>query len=160
MSVLVEASTRNSLLRRTWRRTWAALVAAWGALTGLAPHVLHHVGPLAGAALLAGTAGTLLFGAIGFVAATPFLVRLHRRFGTWRAPAMALAVFAAMFSLSSFVIGPAISGRDEQPPPGIEQQDHEQHHDLVAAWRTLLEPTAPVLPKYPGRVWSNRKEER
>jgi len=127
MSVLAEAAVRESVLRRTLRRTWAALVAAWGALIGLAPHVLHHVGPLAGAALLAGTAGTLLFGAIGFVAATPFLFRLYRRFGTWRAPALALAVFAVMFSLSSFVIGPAISGSDEPPRPGIEE-NHEQHH--------------------------------
>ena len=128
MSVLLESAFRESMLRRVPRRAWAALVAAWGAVIGLAPHVLHHVGPLAGAALLAGTTGTLLFGAIGFVAATPFLIRLHRRFGTWRAPAIALAVFATMFLLSSFVIGPAISGSDEPPPPGSGQQDHEQHH--------------------------------
>ncbi len=32
-------------------RVWATLVAAWGIAAGLAPHVLHHVGPLAGAAL-------------------------------------------------------------------------------------------------------------
>lgn len=128
MSVLVEAAVRRSLLRRTLRRAWTALVAAWGAAIGLAPHVLHHVGPLAGAALLAGTTGTLLFGAVGFVAAVPFLIRLHRRFGTWRAPAIALAVFAVMFSLSSFVIGPAISGGDEPSRPGVEQDDHEQHH--------------------------------
>jgi hypothetical protein len=61
--------------------------------------VLHHIGPLAGAALLAGAAGTALFAAIGFVAAVPFLLRLHRRFQSWRAPAIALAVFAAMFSV-------------------------------------------------------------
>lgn len=128
MSVLLESAFRESMLRRVPRRAWAALVAAWGAVIGLAPHVLHHVGPLAGAALLAGTTGTLLFGAIGFVAATPFLIRLHRRFGTWRAPAIALAVFAIMFSVSSFVIGPAIAGGDEPAAPGIEQQDHGQHH--------------------------------
>ena len=106
------------------------MVALWGAFIGLAPHVLHHVGPLAGAALLAGAAGTFLFAAIGFVVTIPFLLRLHRRFRTWRAPAIALAVFAAMFSLSSFVIGPAISGGDSPATqPGIERlSGHEQHH--------------------------------
>jgi hypothetical protein len=108
-------------------RLWAAALAGWGAFTGALPHVLHHVGPLAGAAVLAGATGRVLFAAIGFVAAIPFLRRLHRRFGTWKAPAVALAVFAAMFSLSSFVIGPAVAGADT--PPGIEQRDHDEHHD-------------------------------
>ena len=116
--------------RRFAARLWSGVVAAWGAFIGLVPHVLHHVGPLAGAALLAGAGGTVLFAAIGFVAAIPLLLRLYRRFGTWRAPAIAVAVFAAMFSLSSFVIGPAISRGDDTPAsPRIEQQDrHEQHH--------------------------------
>ena len=115
-------------LRTATGRLWSALVAAWGVFIGLLPHVLHHVGPLAGAALLAGTGGTVLFAAIGFVAAIPFLLHLQRRFATWRAPAIALAIFAAMFSLSSFVIGPAISGGDAPAQPGIEQDGHEQHH--------------------------------
>jgi hypothetical protein len=115
-------------LRTATGRLWSALVAAWGVFIGLLPHVLHHIGPLAGAALLAGAGGTVLFAAIGFAAAIPFLLRLHRRFATWRAPAIALAIFAAMFSLSSFVIGPAISGGDESSRPGIEQDGHEQHH--------------------------------
>ena len=109
-------------------RVWAAVLAAWGGFIGLLPHVLHHVGPLAGAALLAGAAGRALFAAIGFVAAIPFLRRLRLRFGTWRAPAIALAIFAAMFSLSSFVIGPAISGGDAPARPGIEEDGHDQHH--------------------------------
>ena len=109
-------------------RVWSGLLAVWGGFIGLLPHVLHHVGPLAGAALLAGTGGTLLFAVIGFVAAIPFLVRLYRHFGTWRAPAIALAIFVAMFSLSSFVIGPAISGGDGPRRPGVEQNGHEQHH--------------------------------
>ena len=109
-------------------RAWSAAVALWGGFIGLLPHVLHHVGPLAGAALLAGATGRTLFAAIGFVAAIPFLRRLHRRFQTWRAPAIALAVFAVMFSLSSFVIGPAISGEDGPARPGIEQSGHDQHH--------------------------------
>lgn len=110
-------------------RVWGGVLAAWGAFIGLLPHVLHHVGPLAGAALLAGAGGTVLFAAIGFVASIPFLLRLHRRFRTWRAPAIALAVFAAMFSLSSFVVGPAISGGDStREQPGIEQRGHDEHH--------------------------------
>lgn len=111
-------------------RLWSGVLAAWGAVIGLLPHVLHHVGPLAGAALLAGAAGTALFAAIGFVAAIPFLLRLHRRFATWRAPALALAVFVAMFSLSSFVIGPAISGGGGSGQPQIEQDGggHASHH--------------------------------
>jgi len=112
-------------------RLWSAILAVWGGFIGLLPHVLHHVGPLAGAALLAGATGRVLFAAIGFVAAAPFLRRLHRRFATWKAPALALAVFAAMFSLSSFVIGPAIAGGDESPPakPGVQQPaGHAQHH--------------------------------
>ncbi|MBI4171808.1 MAG: hypothetical protein HY511_03530 [Actinobacteria bacterium] len=112
-------------------RLWSAALAVWGGFIGLLPHVLHHVGPLAGAALLAGAMGRALFAAIGFVAAIPFLLRLHRRFRTWKAPVIALAVFAAMFSLSSFVIGPAIAGGEESPPaqPGIEQPaGHAQHH--------------------------------
>lgn len=112
-------------------RVRAAAAAAWGAVTGVAPHVLHHVGPLAGAALLAGATGTLLFGAIGLAAAVPFLLRLHRRFGSWRAPAVALAVFVAIFSLSTFVIGPAIRGGDDADAPGIQQPGgggHAGHH--------------------------------
>lgn len=109
-------------------RVWSAVLAAWGAFIGLLPHVLHHVGPLAGAALLAGATGRVLFAAIGFVAAIPFLRRLHRRFQTWKAPAIALAVFAAMFSLSSFVIGPAIAGGDAPARPGIEMDGHAEHH--------------------------------
>ena len=111
-------------------RTWGVIAAVWGGFSGLLPHVLHHVGPLAGAALLAGAGGQALFAAIGFVAAVPFLLRLHRRFGNWRAPAIALAVFAAMFALSSLVIGPAISGGgDAKTPPGVERPaDHASHH--------------------------------
>lgn len=35
-------------------RLWGSLVAFFGAVTGVAPHILHHAGPLAGAALFAG----------------------------------------------------------------------------------------------------------
>lgn len=129
MSVLTEVTPRERLYRRASRRAWAGLVAAWGAVIGLLPHVLHHVGPLAGAALVAGAGGTLLFAAVGFIAGIPFLLRLYRLFHTWRAPLLALAIFAAMFSLSSFVIGPAISGGNEPAQPGIERPaGHESHH--------------------------------
>ena len=120
-------SERRSVLGRAW----SAVLALWGGFIGLLPHVLHHVGPLAGAALLAGAGGTALFAAIGFVASIPFLLRVRRKFGTWRAPAIALAIFAAMFSLSSFVIGPVLTGGDEPatPQPGIEQPaGHDGHH--------------------------------
>ena len=109
-------------------QVWGALVAVWGGLVGLVPHVLHHIGPLAGAALLAGATGRALFAAIGFVAAIPFLRRLHRRFKSWRAPAIALAIFAAMFALSSFVIGPVIADSSDATPSPSGQQGHEQHH--------------------------------
>lgn len=117
--------------RSALERMWSGIVGVWGGLIGLVPHVLHHVGPLAGAALLAGVGGTALFAGIGLLAAIPFLLRLHRRFRTWRAPAIALAVMAAMFSLSSFVIGPAISGDGEPASrqPAIEKPaGHDGHH--------------------------------
>jgi hypothetical protein len=84
------------------------------------------VGPLAGAAFLAGAAGTALFGVVGLVAAIPFLLRLYRRFATWLAPAVAVLVFAAMFSLSSLVVAPALTGGDDAPAE--EELDHERHH--------------------------------
>ena len=109
-------------------RLWSGVLALWGAVTGVAPHVLHHVGPLAGAALLAGATGRLLFAAIGFVASIPFLLRLHRRFATWKAPALALAVFVVMFSLSTFVIGPAITGGGSDTPSQEQPGGHMGHH--------------------------------
>ena len=118
------------------RRVWLALSAAWAAFTGLLPHVLHHAGPLAGTALFAGVGGSLLFFAIGLVVAIPFLRRIHRRFGTWRAPAIALALFAIVFSISTFVIAPAITASDgggRASATGSPSQPalsaHEAHHE-------------------------------
>jgi len=108
------------------QRIWSVVVAAWAAVTGIAPHVLHHVGPLAGTALVAGAGGQVLFGAVGFVATIPMLLRLHRRFGTWVAPAIALGVFAAVFSFSTFVIGPRISGPGEPANP-VSATGHDAH---------------------------------
>ncbi len=119
-------------------RAAAVISSAVAAILGIAPHVLHHAGPLAGAALLAGTAGALLFGAIGLVAAIPFLLRVRRRCGNWRVPGALLALFAAVFSISTFVIGPALSGSDsattskpttEQVAPGTPaKESHDAHH--------------------------------
>lgn len=80
------------------------------AIAGVAPHVLHHVGFLAGVGFVSGATGTALFAVLGFALALPFLFRLRKRFGTWLAPAIAFAVMAAAFAVSAFVIGPAISG--------------------------------------------------
>lgn len=110
-------------------RAWSAVLAAWGAVLGVLPHVLHHVGPLAGAALLAGAGGRILFAAIALVVSIPFLLRIHRRFRTWLAPAIALAAMTVAFSLSSFVIAPLITGGSNSTKPGIEQPaGHESHH--------------------------------
>jgi hypothetical protein len=116
-------------VRSTRQTIWGWVTGFVATLSGLAPHVLHHVGLLAGVALVAGTKGTILFGLIGFVVSIPFLLRLRRRFGTWRAPVIGLVVFAVMFSLSAFVIGPAISGQSStsgQTP--AQQVDHSSHH--------------------------------
>ena len=109
---------------------WQTVVGAIGLITGLLPHVLHHIGLLAGTALVAGSGGTALFGALGFLASIPMLVRLYRRFGSWIAPALGLLVFGGMFSLSAFVIGPAISstGADVTPGP-VPTVDHTGDHN-------------------------------
>jgi predicted PurR-regulated permease PerM len=116
----------------TWRdrlrATWNALVGGIGMAMGLLPHILHHVGFLAGTALVAGSGGTSLFGALGFLFSVPMLLRLRRRFGTWHAPAIALLIFAAMFSLSAFVIGPAISGGGNATPTSVPGTGHLGHH--------------------------------
>jgi len=113
---------------RPRRTAWTVVTGALGAVGGLAPHVLHHVGPLVGTALVAGAGGTALFGVLGLALSVPMLLRLHRRFRSWWAPGIALAVFTAMFLVSSLVIGPLISGSDR---PLIEQgvSDHVSHHE-------------------------------
>lgn len=112
-------------------RLWGAVVAGWAVVTGVAPHVLHHVGPLAGAALLAGFGGQAIFFALGLVLSLPMLRRLYRRFGGLVAPAVAVVAFATVFTFSSLVIAPLLTGSDDSPPaaPGIEQRSgHESHH--------------------------------
>ena len=111
---------------------WSAVTAFIAAVMGVAPHVLHHLGLFAGAAFAVGVGGNLLFGALGLLLSIPLLRRLYRRFGTWRAPATAIAVFAVMFSASAFLIGPAISGSASadsvQSPSPATPVDHEIHH--------------------------------
>ena len=110
----------------------SALSAVVAAISGIAPHVLHHVGPLAGTALLAGTGGTILFGVAGFALSIPMLLRLRRRFGTWLAPAVASTVFLAVYLFSSLVVGPAVigaaPGSDAVPVETPVPSDHEVHH--------------------------------
>jgi hypothetical protein len=123
---------------RAFRERVAAIVSSGvAAVLGLAPHVLHHAGPLAGTALLAGTGGVLLFGAVGFVAAIPFLLHVHRRCGNWRVPGALLALFVVVFSISTFVIGPAMSGEssatsksttNQTAPANPATGGHNDHH--------------------------------
>ena len=111
---------------------WNAVCAAIGTITGLLPHVLHHIGLLAGAALVTGVVGNVAFAAVGLLLSIPLLRRLYRRFGTWKAPAIALTLFAVMFALSAFVIGPAISNRAPADNPAPVRtptpSDHSSHH--------------------------------
>ncbi len=112
--------------QRLLSRAWNGLVALWGVITGLAPHVLHHVGPLAGGALLSGATGRATFAVVALVVSIPLLLRLRRRSQSWVAPAIALVVFVVMFLLSSLVVGPAIT-TDE--PDGVQPNEHEERHD-------------------------------
>lgn len=99
--------------------------AVAGAILGLVPHVLHHIGLVAGAALVTGAAGNTLFFIVGVVFSIPLLRRLHRRFASWWAPAIAVAIFAGLFTLSATVIGPAITG---EPGSDTPTPVHTGHH--------------------------------
>lgn len=99
-------------------------------MLGLAPHVLHHVGFIGGTAFVTGAGGNALFYVIGLALSVPMLRRIHRRFGTWVAPALAVAVFTAVFLLSALVVGPAITGDDPAPraPTPVPTERHTEHH--------------------------------
>ena len=112
-------------------RLWGGVTAAIAALSGLAPHVLHHVGPIAGAALVGGAAGTALFAVLGFALSVPFLLRLRRRFASWRPPLVALLIFGVVFTFSTLVVGPAISGEGGSPTTPAAPTTpagHSEHH--------------------------------
>ena len=102
-----------------------------GVVSGVAPHVLHHVGPLAGAAFLAGAGGTILFGLAGFALSVPMLLRLRRRFGTWAAPAVASALFTGIYLVSALVVGPALTTNPitlDAPASSPLPSGHTEHH--------------------------------
>lgn len=113
-------------------RPLAGGVGVGGLVTGAAPHVLHHIGLVAGASLLAGTAGTVLFGALGLLAAVPVLVTVRRRTGGWLLPGASLVLFAALFALSSLVLAPLLtgarsSGDPHRPLPAAGEEPHQGH---------------------------------
>ena len=116
------------------RAGWAGFRAAVGALLGLAPHVLHHVGIVAGTALLAGVWGNLAFYVVGLLLSIPMLRRLHRRFGSIAAPITGASIFTVLFLISAFVLGPAINpGPERSVAPTVTQSpaldsEHEGHH--------------------------------
>ena len=131
------SATRARRAPRVPRGACAWPSSAAAAASALLPHVLHHAGPLAGAALFAGVGGSLLFGALGLLAAVPLLVRMKRRCGSWRRPLAALGLFAAVFLISTFVVGPALTGEDDSDvakpdaaPTGqpAAPSGHDQHH--------------------------------
>ena len=125
-----DASARPS----RWRTAWASFRAGIGALLGLVPHVMHHIGILAGAALLTGVFGNTVLYVLGLLLSIPLLNRIRRRFGTWKAPAIGVGVFTAMFLLSALVIGPAINrggigaGPQKLLPSASTAVDHNAHH--------------------------------
>lgn len=110
--------------------------SAWAALMGALPHVLHHVGPLAGAAFVAGTTGTIVFGLLAFAFTIPMLVRIRRHRGSWRLPLALLATFIAVWAASTWLVGPWVQDQLADEPPVAEREsgdtpdpdDHDAHH--------------------------------
>lgn len=123
---LSKADSPNDVGARSLRGILASGAAG---VLGVAPHVLHHVGPIAGAALLAGVSGKLLFGAIGFLLMIPMLKRMHRRTGAWLAPVLALGAFIVVFVTSTMFVGPLIT--DGAADNGVQPSpdEHEVHHE-------------------------------
>jgi hypothetical protein len=127
---VLPAGTGNVGLRAV-RTLGTVASGAVAVVSGIAPHVLHHVGPLAGTALLAGAGGTVLFGVAGFALSIPMLLRLRRRFGTWAAPAVASVIFTGIYLFSALVVGPALTADGpafEVPAATPSPTDHADHH--------------------------------
>ena len=127
-SPLVTGSGDEPETPKPRRTVWTVFTGAVGGIVGLAPHVLHHIGPLVGTALIAGAGGKALFGFIGLAASVPMLIKLRRRFANWWAPAIALVIFTAMFLVSSFVVGPLISAPDKPATQSMTGPGHAGHH--------------------------------
>lgn len=118
------------VMRRVWRRLFGRCGKAacwWGATAGALPHVLHFMGPLAGTAFVTGGGGTLLFAGIGLVVATPLLWYEYRHTGGWRAPVLFLAASAALFMLSTFVLGDLLRSFSPEQPGPAGMDPHLQH---------------------------------
>lgn len=116
---------------RIWVALWNATTALIALVAGIAPHVLHHIGLFAGAFVVTGAAGNLLFGALGMALSIPLLRRLYHRFGTWKAPTIAVGIFAIMFLISALIIGPAINGDEptaQIPVAELSPGAHAGHH--------------------------------
>lgn len=60
-------------------------------------------------------------------ALTTDVVPAAPQFGNWTTPAIGLTVFIVMFTLSTWVIGPAISGSSDVDSP-VPTIDHSSHH--------------------------------
>lgn len=116
---------------------WAGARATIGALMGLAPHVLHHVGFLAGAAILTGFLGNAVLYVAGLLLSIPLLRRIHRRFGTWKAPTIGVMIFSTLFLFSTLVLGPLFNpdpGSGEKPDAPAPSatpaaEEHDGHHE-------------------------------
>ena len=125
----VESTGRDRL-----RAAWAACRAVIGSILGLTPHVLHHVGIVAGTALLAGAWGNLALYGGGLLLSIPMLKRLHRRFASVAAPIAGVAIFTVMFLFSTLVLGPAINPQPAATVTPAQAQSpgavsgHEGHH--------------------------------
>ncbi len=118
-------------------RLRVAVASTGAAVLGAAPHVLHHVGPFAGGALVAGATGKAVFGALALFFSLPMLRKLRRRSGSWLLPAIALVSMTAVFLLSSLLVQPVFNGSEEETAapaptapadPAKSGTEHEQHH--------------------------------
>lgn len=130
MSAPAVPGAATGIVTRAARSLATGASSVVAVISGIAPHVLHHVGPLAGTALLAGAGGTVLFGLAGFALSVPMLLRLRRRFGTWAAPAVATAVFTGVYLFSALVVGPLITAERGEVVPSASPSpsDHADHH--------------------------------
>lgn len=119
------------IVSRVWTRLFGRCGSAacwWGAIAGALPHVLHHAGPLAGAALVTGAGGTLLFAGVGFAATMPLLWHEHRRTQGWRTPVLVLAASAILFTVSTLTVGRLLGGDEAPEPPGPTDSSEVDPH--------------------------------